>query len=205
MAGGAGRSRQSQHDRLLAGLRTAFDMFDKDGSGSIDIHELAQVLKSLGQYPTPVELAELMERMDTNRNGVVEWEEFSEALVGQAQDEETEQQLREVQEVFALFDADGSGALSAAEVQRALRILGVTLSADEVALLVQEIDANGDGEITCDELLNYVMELDEDEEGEGDIEAGLGAQADTGRRPGQGVRSGVPTEAPQRLPPPPPQ
>lgn len=37
------------------------------GSGSIDLHELRQVLKAMGQYPTPVELAELMGRMDADK------------------------------------------------------------------------------------------------------------------------------------------
>lgn len=40
------------------------------GSGSIDLQELRQVLRALGQFPTPVELAELMERVDANGNGV---------------------------------------------------------------------------------------------------------------------------------------
>ncbi|KAL4431300.1 hypothetical protein ABPG75_006556 [Micractinium tetrahymenae] len=104
----------------------------------------------------------------------VEFEEFADAMLGAAADEEAERQLREVQEVFALFDADGSGALSADEVQRALRILGVSLSAAETQLLVSEIDANGDGEISCDELLQYVLSLEEEEEEEeeGDEEQG---------------------------------
>ena len=37
-------------------------------------------------------------------------------MLGQQEDEETEAQLREMQEVFALFDTDGSGQLSADEV-----------------------------------------------------------------------------------------
>lgn len=37
-------------------------------------------------------------------------------MMGAAADEEAERQLREVQEVFALFDVDGSGSLSADEV-----------------------------------------------------------------------------------------
>ncbi|PSC74754.1 Calmodulin [Micractinium conductrix] len=156
-------------------------MFDKDGSGSIDMVELRGVLKSLGQYPTPVELADLLQRMDANGNGVVDFDEFAEAMLGQAKDEETEQQLREVQEVFALFDADGSGLLSVGELQRALRILGVRLSRPEAELLMQEVDADGDGEISCDELLQYVLSLDE----EGDVEAGTaggGAGAPEGGR-----------------------
>ncbi|KAL4438491.1 hypothetical protein ABPG77_000139 [Micractinium sp. CCAP 211/92] len=157
---------EKQRQKQLAELRAAFDIADKDGSGSIDLHELRQVLRALGQFPTPVELAELMERMDANRNGVVEFEEFAEAMMGAAADEEAERQLREVQEVFALFDVDGSGSLSAEEVQRSLRILGVSLTAAETQLLVSEIDANGDGEISCDELLQYVLSMDDEESDE---------------------------------------
>jgi Ca2+-binding EF-hand superfamily protein len=47
---------------------------------------------------------------------VVDFGEFAEAMLGQQEDEETEAQLREMQEVFALFDTDGSGQLSADEV-----------------------------------------------------------------------------------------
>lgn len=33
------------------------------------------------------------------------------------------------------------------QLQRALRILGVDMTCDEVALLISEVDANGDGEV----------------------------------------------------------
>lgn len=70
----------------------------------------------MGQFPTPVELAQLMERMDADGNGTVDFTEFSEALAGQAEDKETERELQDLQDVFSLFDADGSGLLSADEV-----------------------------------------------------------------------------------------
>lgn len=44
-------------------------MVDKDGSGTLEIGELKQVLRAMGQFPSPSELAELMERMDGNGNG----------------------------------------------------------------------------------------------------------------------------------------
>ncbi|KAL4431299.1 hypothetical protein ABPG75_006555 [Micractinium tetrahymenae] len=59
-----------QRQKQLAELRAAFNLADKDGSGSIDLQELRQVLRALGQFPTPVELADLMPRMDANKNGV---------------------------------------------------------------------------------------------------------------------------------------
>lgn len=44
-------------------------MVDKDGNGTLEIGELKQVLRAMGQFPSPSELAELMERMDANGNG----------------------------------------------------------------------------------------------------------------------------------------
>lgn len=63
-------------------------------------------------------------------------------------------------------------------------------------------------QISCDELLRYVLSLDEDGAVGADLEAGGGASptaaagisGPVGR--GKGVRSGVPTDAPLRLPPP---
>ncbi|EFN51056.1 hypothetical protein CHLNCDRAFT_55421 [Chlorella variabilis] len=161
-------------EKQLKELRAAFNMFDSDGSGSIDLSELQNVLRAMGQFPTPVELAQLMERMDADGNGTVDFTEFSEALAGQAEDKETERELQDLQDVFSLFDADGSGLLSADELQRALHILGVSMSRVEVELLIKEIDSNGDGEISCNELLQYVLSFDESGEGphSGDVERG---------------------------------
>lgn len=60
------------------------------------------------------------------------------------------------------------------QLQRALHILGVSMSRVEVELLIKEIDSNGDGEISCNELLQYVLSFDESGEGphSGDVERG---------------------------------
>ena len=44
----------------LGELRQAFDLFDVDGSGTIDKHELEGLLQSLGEQHTPSELAGIM-------------------------------------------------------------------------------------------------------------------------------------------------
>ncbi|KAI3424476.1 hypothetical protein D9Q98_010026 [Chlorella vulgaris] len=152
-------------------LRAAFNMFDKDSSGSIDVSELKLVLRAMGQFPTPTELAELMQRMDADGNGEVDFQEFVNAMAGQQEEDELGDQLQELQDVFSLFDADGSGQLSADELQRALKILGVSMSTAEVELLIKEVDADGDGEISCDELLQYVLTFDEGA-ASGDVEQG---------------------------------
>jgi Ca2+-binding EF-hand superfamily protein len=57
------------------------------------------------------------------------------------------------------------------QLQRALKILGVSMSTAEVELLIKEVDADGDGEISCDELLQYVLTFDEGA-ASGDVEQG---------------------------------
>jgi hypothetical protein len=64
----------------LEDLRSAFSLFDKDASGSIDIDELRACLRTLGRYPTPVELEVLMQQMDSDGNGTIEFGEFVAAM-----------------------------------------------------------------------------------------------------------------------------
>ena len=67
--GGASLGRSATGARRVAELRTAFALFDRDGSGSIDLAELRACLRALGQHPTPVELMRLHAAMDANGDG----------------------------------------------------------------------------------------------------------------------------------------
>ncbi len=48
---------------------------------------------------------------------MIDFDEFVEAMASQQEDDETSRQLQELQDVFSLFDSDGSGLLSADEVR----------------------------------------------------------------------------------------
>eukprot|EP00887_Chlorella_sp_A99_P008156 scaffold12.g8156.t1 len=157
---------QSQ-EHSLDQLRQAFAQFDLDGSGTIDKTELKAVLKALGHPVTPVELDDLLKRMDTDGSGTIDFQEFATVLANRHEEEEAEGEIEDMMNVFMSFDADGSGNLSRDELQRALKILGVQLSAEEVALLTTEIDQNNDGEVSYEEFMSYLMQF-EVEEGEGE-------------------------------------
>jgi calmodulin len=57
-------------------FRTIFNIFDKDGGGSIEESEIRQVFQSLGQDPTEDEVKTMINSVDENNDGTVDFEEF---------------------------------------------------------------------------------------------------------------------------------
>jgi calcium-binding protein CML len=57
---------------------------------------------------------------------------------------------------FAQIDKDGNGSLSAQELSLGLQLLGLSLGADQVKVVINELDKDGDGEVDVDEFLEEV-------------------------------------------------
>ena len=58
----------------LAEWRTIFNLFDVDGDESITCEELGVVLRSMGQNPSDQELKEMINEMDEDGSGTVDFE-----------------------------------------------------------------------------------------------------------------------------------
>lgn len=59
-------------------------------------------------------------------------------------DEDSEEELREA---FKVFDKDGSGDISAAELRHVMTSLGEKLTDEEVDEMIREADIDGDGKV----------------------------------------------------------
>ena len=56
--------------------RESFKMFDKDGDGTITAKELGIVMRQLGLSPTDGELQEMIQEVDEDGNGEINFSEF---------------------------------------------------------------------------------------------------------------------------------
>jgi hypothetical protein len=60
----------------IAEFKEVFTAFDADGSGAIDASELKVVLKQFGQDLTTAEVNLIIEEVDDDNDGEIDWEEF---------------------------------------------------------------------------------------------------------------------------------
>jgi Ca2+-binding EF-hand superfamily protein len=117
-------------------------------SGTIEIHELQQVMQKLGQNPTEKELIEMISSVDDNGDHEIDFDEFLILMKSRIGHRDPEKELRDA---FAVFDTDGSGAIDRKELKRLMKKLGQALTEQEIDAMMDEVDTNGDGEISFEE------------------------------------------------------
>ncbi len=61
-------------------LKQAFEVFDKDGDGNITAKELEIVMKALGENIDRETIDLMMESVDTDKNGFIDFEEFKKMM-----------------------------------------------------------------------------------------------------------------------------
>jgi Ca2+-binding EF-hand superfamily protein len=116
--------------------------------GTIELHELQQVMSKLGQNPTEQELIEMISTVDHNGDHEIDFNEFLILMKSRIVGRDPDQELREA---FTVFDTDNSGAIDRKELKRLMKKLGQKLSEQELDAMMDEVDTNGDGEISFEE------------------------------------------------------
>jgi calmodulin len=104
-------------------LKMTFSLFDKDGDGTISIKDLGTVMRSLGQNPSDAELQDMIDRVDSDGDGALNFSEFLTMLVKDIRDVDTDSE-EEMIDAFKVFDEDGNGYINSAELRHVMTNLG---------------------------------------------------------------------------------
>ncbi|KAM7404244.1 hypothetical protein PAMP_011610 [Pampus punctatissimus] len=75
-------------EEMIAEFKAAFDMFDTDGGGDISTKELGTVMRMLGQNPSREELDAIIEEVDEDGSGTIDFEEFLVMMVQQLKEDQ---------------------------------------------------------------------------------------------------------------------
>ncbi|KAI4602872.1 hypothetical protein LQW54_001836 [Pestalotiopsis sp. IQ-011] len=129
-------------------FKLAFDLFDKDKTGDITAAELGEVMRELGLSPSDAELKDMVDEVDVDQNGSIDFNEFLTMMSHKVEPSDAEKELREA---FKVFDRDNSGTISAAELRNVLSSLGEDLTDEQIDEMIQSADKDGNGAIDYDE------------------------------------------------------
>ncbi|KAL5248177.1 hypothetical protein ACHWQZ_G017377 [Mnemiopsis leidyi] len=133
-------------------FQTAFQLFDKDGDGSISREEIETVLESLGQHVTPEDLDKILGEIDVDGDGTISLNEFKTMMERLMEtNEQDDRQLLE--DSFHEFDVYGNGLIGVEDLLYVFRKLGDDeITREEVEMMI--IDATGTAkrkEVTLEE------------------------------------------------------
>ncbi|XP_059182826.1 mitochondrial adenyl nucleotide antiporter SLC25A23-like, partial [Centropristis striata] len=123
-----------------------FDQLDVNKDGHIDISELRTGLAGRGLSRSS--LQKIVEAGDTNQDGVLDFEEFTQFL---------RTHEKELKLMFKSLDRNNDGHIDAAEIQHSLRTVGVDVSLEDATRILQRMDKDGTMTIDWTEWREYFL------------------------------------------------
>eukprot|EP00293_Proteomonas_sulcata_P014763 CAMPEP_0184288178 /NCGR_PEP_ID=MMETSP1049-20130417/674_1 /TAXON_ID=77928 /ORGANISM="Proteomonas sulcata, Strain CCMP704" /LENGTH=702 /DNA_ID=CAMNT_0026594413 /DNA_START=43 /DNA_END=2147 /DNA_ORIENTATION=- len=158
--------------------KKAFELFDKDGSGTIDASELGDALRAMGQEVSDSDLKEMLAQADDDGTGEIEFEEFcglmgielpnkkpkpkskdsasqpkAKVEVSNPREVLTKEEIQDLEEIFNMFDEDGGGEITLDELSRMMEGLGRKVEEDKLRAMMADVDEDGTGSIDLEEFL----------------------------------------------------
>merc|ERR1712216_100015 len=108
-------------DEQMDEIREAFNLFDGDQSGAIDVRELKAAMRALGFEVKNEELKKMVSDIDNDGNGTIEFGEFLQMMTGKMGEK-----------VFKLFDDDNTNKISFRNLARVAEELGENIDDEEL-------------------------------------------------------------------------
>ncbi|KAL2465525.1 Calmodulin-like protein 5 [Abeliophyllum distichum] len=144
-------------------IRSVFATFDKNKDGFITMHELKDSLKNIGIFEGDKHVADMFGRVDSNGDGLIDFDEFCELFesISSTEDgeeeghkeEEEEDRDRDLKEAFDVFDGNKDGLITGEELGLVLSSLGFTEGnkLKECKEMIKKVDMDGDGMVNFEE------------------------------------------------------
>merc|ERR1712051_80469 len=122
-----------------------------NGDGLLTVVEMREGLKSAGIKEIPSDLLQILQDVDSDGSGIIDYTEFLAATL----DRKTYQTEDACWAAFRVFDKDGDGRISRAELQNVLSHEALA-GATEIEKMMDEVDVSGDGYIDFEEFMEMM-------------------------------------------------
>ena len=130
-----------------------FCLFDKDREGTITTNELGPALRTLGHNPSEAVLQDIINEVGADGDETIDFPNFLTIIAGQMRYMDDEDPIREA---FRVFDMNGNGFFSAAELKIVMSNLGEKMTDEEVNEMIREADLDGNGQVNYEKFVTMM-------------------------------------------------
>ncbi|XP_014811567.1 PREDICTED: caltractin-like [Calidris pugnax] len=138
-------------------LREAFELFDRDRSGLMDVSDLKITVKALGCELRKEEVKRIISEFSEERPGKLNFRSFLQVMTQKMAEPFLEE---EVVKVFKVFDCDDTGKISFENLKVIAGEVGEEITDEELQEMIDEADVDGDGEVNEEEFLRILTLTD---------------------------------------------
>merc|ERR1739845_132074 len=135
-------------------LKGCFDGF-ADEDGAIPADNVGGILSMMGMKVKPSALKEIIEEIDEDGSGLLEFGEFCQ-LAAKFLVEEDEALKKELKEAFRIYDKDQQGYITTDTLKEILREIDNKLSEEDLDGIIEEVDEDGSGTLDFDEFMEMM-------------------------------------------------
>lgn len=146
-----------EHDEIKV-LKICFNMFDFKDQGFLSADDLDDILRGMGFRPSKEELKEILEEIDEDGSGEIEFEEFCQLCAKFLIEEPDEETMKhELKEAFRVYDKEANGFITTDTLREIISELDTRLTAEDLDGIIEEIDEDGSGTMDFDEFCAMMM------------------------------------------------
>merc|ERR1712236_104490 len=139
-------------------LKVCFDLFDTKKQEFLSADDLDEIMRAMGFRPSKEELQELLEEIDEDGSGEIEFGEFCQLCATfLVEDPDIETMRKELKDAFRVYDKEGQGFITTETLRGLISELLAPLTDEELEGILDELDEDGSGSMDFDEFCEMMM------------------------------------------------
>lgn len=138
----------------IAEIKETFSLFDKNGTGTISLDEMAIIIRALGQTPTEAEIENMKREADPTRTDRVDYPEFL-SIFAKYQKEAISE--TEILSAFEELDERKKGVISLKRLRHLMATCGENLTDEEIQKMVRLANPDSEGNINYRDFVRVMM------------------------------------------------
>ena len=139
-------------------LKLCFNLFDVKKQDFLSADDLEDILRVFGFRPSKEELQEILEEIDEDGSGEIEFGEFCQLCAKFLVEEPDDETMKaELKEAFRVYDKEGQGFITTIQLREIISEVDQNLSSEDLDGIIEEIDEDGSGTMDFDEFCQMMM------------------------------------------------